>query len=165
MIDKIRQRLRKQFREPSYRRAYVDSFLNTAIAAQIKALRETRGMSQKELGSRINTQQSGISALENVNYSRWSLSTLRKLAEAFDVALVVKFVSFGEVLDEIASFNPSTLNKPTFDDDPAFQVDDPPPVNARAFANVTNLDAYRQQQTSTSLASSSKVTQLRAVVS
>jgi transcriptional regulator with XRE-family HTH domain len=114
------ERLRRRFQDRKYRYAYLNSFLDTSIAAQIRALREARNMSQQDLAAAIGTKQSGVSALENVNYSRWSLSTLRKLAEAFDVALVVKFVSHGEALEEVVSFDPERLAKPAFEDDLAF---------------------------------------------
>lgn len=121
--NKIRERLRRLFREKTYRKTYMDSFLNTSIAAQIRALREARGMSQKELAEKLGTRQSGVSALENVNYSSWSLTTLRKVADAFDVALVVKFVSYGEALEEAATFDQTRLDRPSFDADPVFTAE------------------------------------------
>lgn len=163
MNAKMYERLRRLFKDQSYRRTYMDSFLNTTIAAQIKALREARGLSQKDLGARIKTSQPGISALENVNYSRWSLSTLRKLAEAFDVALVVKFVSFGEALDEVTSFDSSRLNKPGFEDDPAFVDDDEqkPEILGGGAATVTDLGQFvaRRFVRQAALAASSSQTQ------
>lgn len=146
MNAKMHERLRRLFRDQSYRRTYMESFLNTAIAAQIKALREARGLSQKDLGSRINTSQPGISALENVNYSRWSLSTLRKLAEAFDVALVVKFVSFGEALDEVTAFDSSRLNKLSFEEDSVFVDDEQETESLSSPANVTQLSEFVAQR-------------------
>ena len=38
-----------------------------------------------------------ISRLEDPNYGRYSLKTLKRLARAFDVGLLVRFVSFGEL--------------------------------------------------------------------
>jgi transcriptional regulator with XRE-family HTH domain len=114
----MRNRLVRKFKDPEYRHSYIDAFLNTSIAAQIRALREKRGWSQKELAEKIGTKQSGVSALENVNYSRWSINTLRRLARAFDVALTVKFESFGEAIDEITQFSKeTTLLIPSFDED------------------------------------------------
>lgn len=120
-LRRMRDRLLGRFQEPEYRQTYVEAFLNTSIAAQIRALRRSRKLSQKQLGVLIGTKQSGVSALENVNYSRWSLSTLRKIARVFDVALVVRFESFGEILDDITSFDAAKLDKPSFDQDPVFQ--------------------------------------------
>src|SRR6266545_2010324 len=120
MNDDIKEELREAFADPEYRHAYASSFLNTSIAAQIKALRDARGLTQEELGSRAGMAQESICRLENVNYSSWSISTLRRLAQAFDLALVVRFDGFGSLLDDIASLNRESLERPSFGDDPAF---------------------------------------------
>ena len=119
MSDK-RRRLRENFADPNYRHGYVDAFFNTVLAAQIKALREREGLTQAQLAESIGTVQSGVSTLENVNYSRWSVRTLRKLARRFDLALVVKVASFGAALSEIDAFSEATLSPPSFNDDPQF---------------------------------------------
>lgn len=120
-MSDMRGRLILRFRERKYREGYLDAFLNTRIAAQIKAIREARRLSQAELAKRVGTTQPGISALENVHYSSWSLRTLKKLAKAFDVALVVRFESFGRALDDITAFSPESLATPSFAKDPVFR--------------------------------------------
>src|SRR5436305_10610088 len=119
--DDIREELKESFVDREYRQAYASSFLNTSIAAQIKALRESNGWSQEELGRRAGMRQESISRLENVNYSSWSISTLRRLAEAFDLALTVKFESFGHLLEDIVSLNTESLIRPSFEKDPVFK--------------------------------------------
>jgi transcriptional regulator with XRE-family HTH domain len=121
----LRSRLTKLFRDREYRRTYVESFLNTSIAAQIKANREKRGWSQGQLAELAGMKQSRISALENVSYDSWSIKTLRRLAEAFDLVLVVRFESFGKVIEDIESFDRSTLEAPSFSDDPVFDSVEP----------------------------------------
>ncbi len=105
------------FHDREYRHAYIDEFLNTSIASQIRALREQRGWTQNELATRADTMQSRISALENVNYGSWTISTLRALAEAFDVTLAVCFKSFSERIGEIERFSPSAISVPSYTDD------------------------------------------------
>lgn len=110
-------------RDPDYRRAYVESFVDSMIASQIKANRERRGWLQEQLGERAQKAggkpmaQSRISALEDINYSAWSVRTLRRLAAAFDLALIVKFVRFSEALSEIDNLDESDLYQPPFDED------------------------------------------------
>jgi len=120
-----RTRLLRQFRQKEYREVYVDAFLNSYIAAQIRALREARGLSQSGLAKLIGTKQSGVSKLEDVNYSSWSIRTLKKLARAFEIALVVRFVSFGEALADIEDFNAKALVKPKFAEDQVFRSAEP----------------------------------------
>lgn len=104
MSQTIRSRLIEQFADKEYRHSYVASFFDTLIAAQLRALRKEGGLTQKELAKRTGTQQSGISAFERDDYSKWSIPTLRKFASEFDVGLVFKFVRFSEILDQVDRF-------------------------------------------------------------
>jgi transcriptional regulator with XRE-family HTH domain len=117
---KIRARLFRQFRDPAYRHTYVESFVDSSVATQIKVLREQRRLKQSELAERAAMRQSQISSLEDINRSTWKVSTLRKLARAFDLALVVRFESFGGVLPDIEKFGRATLERASFADDPVF---------------------------------------------
>lgn len=119
-MNGLRERFMREFQNKEYRHAYVDDFLNASIATQIKVLREQKNWTQIVLAQRAEMKQSRISALENVNYESWSIKTLRKLAKAFDVALVVKFVSFGDRLLDIECFSREALQVPSFEDDPVF---------------------------------------------
>lgn len=113
-------RLKTDFRDPEYRHVYAEESLNTHIATQIKVLREQRNWTQAELAQRCDMQQSRISALEDIDYSSWSIATLCRLSQAFDVRLSVKFETFGSLLPEIENFKKETLERPSFEDDPAF---------------------------------------------
>jgi len=113
--------LKKSFRDKEYRHGYVDEFLNANIATQIKVLREQRGWSQKELAKRAGMLQPRISILENVDYSSWSISALRKIAEAFDLTLCVSFESFGRRVQDIFSLKRENLERPSFDEDDFFE--------------------------------------------
>lgn len=61
------------------------------LAMEIRALRELRGLSQRELAERMGTTQSAIARLEGGNVSP-SLATLDKVAAALDAELSVGFV-------------------------------------------------------------------------
>jgi transcriptional regulator with XRE-family HTH domain len=111
------QRLASEFADKDYRHSYADNFLNTSIAAQIRALRDQRGWTQAQLAERAEMKQSRISAMEDVNYSSWSIRTLARLGQAFDVTLAVCFKSFSERLADIEGFNPSALVVPPYTDD------------------------------------------------
>ena len=56
----------------------------------IKA-REKAGLTQEELARRIGTKQPALSRLERGGFSRATVETLRKIADALDARLVVKF--------------------------------------------------------------------------
>jgi transcriptional regulator with XRE-family HTH domain len=57
-------------------------------------MREERGWTQRELGDIAGVRQNWISQIESPDYEGFSLRTLKKLAFAFDVALIVRFVPF-----------------------------------------------------------------------
>ncbi len=103
-----------------YRNAYAESVSNSQIAAQIKAIREQRGMEQGDLAAKIGTKQPGISRFENVNYSAWNVRTLRRIAAAFGLRLKITFEEFGTLPGDLESFNRAGLQRRKFDDDPVF---------------------------------------------
>lgn len=120
-MSELAERLRHEFSEKEYRRAYVDEFLNSYLATQIQVLREQRGWSQERLAQEAGMKQSRISLLENVGYSSWSISTLKRLAEAFDLTIRVSFESFGKCLIDIDRFSRESLEQFSFNEDPTFQ--------------------------------------------
>lgn len=107
--------------DKDYRHGYVDEFLNAYIATQIKVLREQREWTQQDLAQQAGMKQARISVMENVNYSSWSLNTLKRIAESFDLTLNVSFEDFGKRLVDIDRFSRESLERFSFEDDPVFQ--------------------------------------------
>jgi transcriptional regulator with XRE-family HTH domain len=115
-----RRDLKEELRDPEYRQAYADDYLNTYVATQIQVLREQRGLSQWELANLIGTKQPGISRLENVNHSSWKTDTLKKIAHALGVRLKISFETYGDLWRESRLFGRESLQRPAFADDPVF---------------------------------------------
>ncbi len=84
-----------------YAVAYGESWMDSALAAQIKILRERAGMTQADLAEKIGTQQPAISRLEDVNYSEWKVETLRKIAAALGVRLRISFLPLATAREEM----------------------------------------------------------------
>lgn len=118
MNGKFEERLLTELEDKEYRDAFVEGHIRTGAAYQIRALRNARQWSQEELAARAGTSQSVIARLENPDYGKFSLSTLAKFASAYDVGLLVRFVSFSELLDRTRDLSPERLNVPSFADDP-----------------------------------------------
>ena len=55
------------------------------LAFQLNLMREARGWTQEELARRCDMAQETISRLEDPNYGRYTLKTLKRLAKTFDV--------------------------------------------------------------------------------
>ena len=113
-MDNFLSRIKGTFSDEESRHIYANEFLNSFIAMQIEALRKHRGWTQKKLAEKAGMQQARISVMEDVNYSAWSLSTLRRLARAFDVRLRVGFEEFGTMVSEYEGLSPKGLERRSF---------------------------------------------------
>jgi len=60
------------------------------LAETILAAREDAGLTQAQLAERIGTSQPAIARLESANYERVSMTTLKKIAAALGLELVVE---------------------------------------------------------------------------
>ena len=100
-----------EFDDKEYAHAYMEEFSNMAIAAQIKALREQRGLTQKQLAGLAGMKQERISALEDVDYDAWTVKVLRRIAKAFDLTVKVSFEKFSSGIIDIAQMTPDSLKR------------------------------------------------------
>jgi transcriptional regulator with XRE-family HTH domain len=100
--------------DPEFRHAYAASFMNACVAAQIKIIREQRGLTQAQLAEKIGTKQAGISRLENINYDAWKVETLARIASAYDVWLRISFEEFDSLTDEIERYGRATLERESY---------------------------------------------------
>jgi ribosome-binding protein aMBF1 (putative translation factor) len=82
---------RSRAESPGRRRGYERAGRAIRLAVEIRALREARGLSQRELAERVGTTQSAIARLESGHISP-SLPTLDKVADALDAELSVSLV-------------------------------------------------------------------------
>jgi len=89
-------------RGPESRSRFVESHLSKTLALQIRILREHAKWSQEELARRVGMNQNAISRLENPGYGKATLTTLKRIALAFDVALVVRFQKFSQLADWVS---------------------------------------------------------------
>jgi transcriptional regulator with XRE-family HTH domain len=69
-------------------------------------------------------KQQAISRLENPYYGKATLTTLKRIAAAFDVGLLVEFVPFSQLVNRVSGtpyieygFTPETMNVPSFEEE------------------------------------------------
>ncbi|MCL5958538.1 MAG: helix-turn-helix domain-containing protein [Chloroflexi bacterium] len=117
MTSVNRQRILDSFQDKEYRDLSVAEKIRTAIAFQIRAMREDRGWTQSDLGARTGMAQETISQLEDPDNGRLTLRTLKRVASAFDVALIVRFAPFSDLFDWMANLSPEDLAVPSFEND------------------------------------------------
>lgn len=106
-----------EFKDHEFAHAYFDEYLNTYVATQLKVLREQRQLKQGDLARLAGMAQERISVMENVNYSSWTVNTLRRLAKALGVRLRVSFETFGSGLQEMRNFIPENLKRDSLQDE------------------------------------------------
>ena len=89
------------------------------LVVQIRQLREKHGWTQAELGERAGMLQEAISRAERPDYRGTRISTLGKLASAFDVALIVRLAPFSELADWVAQLSEASFEPPSFTEENA----------------------------------------------
>jgi len=111
------ERLLNDLKDPENRRLFYAEHISTGIPVQIRELRKKRKMTQKALASATGIDQSNISDFENLNYEYTpQIGTLKRLADAFDVPLIVRFGSWEEVWDWEYGLSPKKLAPCKFKD-------------------------------------------------
>jgi transcriptional regulator with XRE-family HTH domain len=115
------------------RESYIRSKLSVLLPAQIRSLRLRREMKQAELGAEAEMKQGRISSLERIGIASFSIGTLIRLASAFRVGLIVKFVPMSEMLSWENDFAPDDFDVTPLEHDEAFLL----PENTESKRNMS----------------------------
>jgi transcriptional regulator with XRE-family HTH domain len=93
------QQIATSLDDKAYSEAFVEAEIATTIPFQIRALRRERNWTQTDLANETGQHQKTISDFENPDIGPGSITSLRKIAAAFDVALIVRFAPFSDLVD------------------------------------------------------------------
>ncbi|MEK6546425.1 MAG: helix-turn-helix domain-containing protein [Nitrospinota bacterium] len=85
--------LERELKNPKFAKGFYEELEKTQLAIKIAEAREKRKMTQKQLAERVGTSQSVIARIENPNYDRFTIKTLRKIANALDANLEISLHS------------------------------------------------------------------------
>ena len=109
----------ESLQDPEFRKQTIAEHINVGIAFQIHGLRQRQGLKQKELAERLGDEkkQPLISSWENPNYGKYTLGTLKELAKAFDVGLLVRFVPFSALVDWTINLTGDVIAPPSFSEE------------------------------------------------
>jgi transcriptional regulator with XRE-family HTH domain len=113
-MDNKREQIWESLRDPEYRHQFVDEEINVGIAFQIRSLRNKQNLTQVNLAKRLGVKQPLVSSWEDPDYGNHSLGTLKELARAFDVGLLVRFVPFSTLVDWTANLSGDAIAPPSF---------------------------------------------------
>lgn len=98
-----------------YRKVFVQERVRSSVALQIRSLRDQRNkMTQQQLGDAIGMAQTWVSKLENPDYGKMTVSTLLRLANAFDTDLEIKFRPFSRTIHDLPAQGPDYFRVPSF---------------------------------------------------
>jgi DNA-binding XRE family transcriptional regulator len=78
--------------DPEREEAYEEEVVNAEIARKIFQLRTKAGLTQQQLAERVGTSKSAICRLEDADYEGHSLSMLKRIAEALDKRVEIRFM-------------------------------------------------------------------------
>lgn len=78
--------------DPELREMIAEETVNAQVARMIYEARMAAGLTQKQLADMLGTQQSAVARLEDADYEGHSLGMLRRIAEALNQTLEVRFV-------------------------------------------------------------------------
>ena len=100
MLSTIRLNLSNKLKNRAFRRRFFKSNVQDDVAQQIRALRVKREMRQVDLAKVCKMKQSAVSRVEQANYSRWTFTTLLRIADALDARVRVNFDPAENVIAE-----------------------------------------------------------------
>ena len=83
--------IKEELQNEGFEHAWKEVKEEELIANEIKKARLAAGLTQKQLAVLLDTTQSFISDLENAEYTGYSLPTLKKVAKALKLKLIIKF--------------------------------------------------------------------------
>lgn len=128
--------------DKEYRDEFVSANVETGLAFQLRSLREREKLTQAELAGAMGTRQSVIARLEDPSYGKFTIKTLEKIANFFDVALLVRFVPFRELFRYIDHSSPEELAILSFKDEVAAAK---PPVDDKEQKPVASGPTIQQR--------------------
>ena len=147
-MNSSREQIVRKFGDKEYRDSFVAELIYSHIPLKIRALREQRGITQTQLGERAGVAQTWVSKLEDPNYGKLTISTLLKLASAFDVGLVIDFVPFSRLLDNAIALSPESFEVASFENDQHLTQDNRGGFTLEAITSISDKVAIQQCTTS-----------------
>ena len=106
--------------EKKYREEYAIAMLKRMIPYQTRAIRRKREWSQAQLAQASQLTQGVISRAEDPDYGNLTLTTIGRIAAGYDLAAIVKFVPFSELVRYSENTSEKAFaNLPTFEEENA----------------------------------------------
>lgn len=111
-------------KEPDFRHAYAEDQVRLRIAFLVRALRESRNLSQRELADKMRTSQSVVARIEDPDYGSLTVNTLLNVAKALDLPLFVDMPEWPNWLSLMEDHTKASLQRKSFDLEDCVQIGD-----------------------------------------
>jgi len=86
----FKKHLDRSMKDPKFRKAWHDLDPEFELLESFIKAREKAGLTQEEIAKKIGTKQPALSRLETGRFTKATLETLKKIADALDMRLVIK---------------------------------------------------------------------------
>jgi len=116
-----KEKIARDLADSEQRHLFIEAQIRNGLPLQIRAMREDRGWTQMQVAEKLGTTQNTVSRLENPATGRPTITTLKRIAEVFDVGLLVKFVPFSEYIDSTGGMSTKSVAAPSYDTEIAEQ--------------------------------------------
>jgi len=117
ITDEAYNQIWESIQDRESRDKFIDDHINVGIAFQINGIRRRQQLVQKQLAERLGITQPQISAWESPSYGKYTLQTLKDMAKAFDVGLLVRFVPFSKMIDWTINLTGEVIAPPSFSEE------------------------------------------------
>jgi transcriptional regulator with XRE-family HTH domain len=125
--DAERKWFLENMHDKAFRHGFMAEHIGESIARQIRDLRISRGLDQRQFAERCGAPQSVVSRWENPKKARTiTIATLLKIATAMDVALLVRFVDWAMWIAFELQYRPDGFHVKSFSEDEIKQLLIPP---------------------------------------
>lgn len=140
-IANKREQIWQSLSDIEYRHQFVEEEINVGIAFQIRSLRNRQKLKQDNLADLLGVTQPLVSSWENPNYGKYTLGTLKELAKAFDVGLLVRFVPFSTLVDWTVNLTSDIIAPPSFGEEGQSRFVAPALTASSTRENIKEVDA------------------------
>lgn len=86
----FKKHLNESMKNPEFKKAWHELDTEFELLESMIKAREKAGLTQAELAQKIGTKQPALSRLERGAFKKATVETLKKIADALDMQLVVK---------------------------------------------------------------------------
>ena len=86
----MKEHINEKMRHPEFKRAWHELDAEFSILEGIIKARKKVGLTQEELARKIGTKQPALSRLEKGGFETANIETLRKIADALNLKLIVR---------------------------------------------------------------------------